>query len=236
MVCEDFLPPELVSELEDDVEDLRVKEKFKAAKVGQDSTNTLAENIRKAETCFLGPKKLSERPNAARSRLYRILDALLEDLSWCEELGSPGLDKGLTELLYAYYPEGGYYRRHRDAVPGSASVLRRFSLLLYLNRDWREGDGGCLRIHRDSGGDFLPPNEEPNYLDVQPKGGTLVLFKSHIPHEVLDTKSQRIAVVGWYNRPFSSKDIDSLSSQDDKIRGLMLLLSLALISIGLVSI
>ena len=86
--------------------------------------------------------------------------------------------------------------------------MRSYSLLLYLNEDWTEEDGGQLRIHLDSGGDFLPPGEEPKYIDVEPRGGTLVLFKSdQIPHEVLDTKAERVAVVGWYNRPYSSADL-----------------------------
>ena len=34
-----------------------------------------------------------------------------------QETGVP-LDGLLTEGLYAHYPNGGYYRRHVDAVPG----------------------------------------------------------------------------------------------------------------------
>jgi len=53
-------------------------------------------------------------------------------------------------------------------------------------------------MHLDSGGDELPPGEEPNFFDVNPEGGTLVLFESDaIPHEVLDTQQERMAVVGW---------------------------------------
>ena len=38
--------------------------------------------------------------------------------------------------------------------------------------------------------------------DIAPEGGTLVLFDSvSMPHEVLDTDAQRLAVAGWFNKP-----------------------------------
>lgn len=248
VVVNEWVTDDLVQELRQDVKDLRSKEKFQVAKIGQDSTNKLNTDIRVAETCFLGNRKLQDVPCSARSRLYDILENLRQDLSGNEILnqvdnegniirGAPALDASLLELLYAYYPKGGYYRRHMDAVEGSASVLRTYSLLLYLNHEWTCADGGCLRVHLDSGKDFIPNGEEPSFLDVEPRGGTLVLFKSDcIPHEVLDTTSERMAVVGWFNRPLTSADVDSLATKDDKMRAVMLLVSLSLITYGMVSI
>ena len=216
------------AELREDVATLRRKNNFRVAKIGQDSTNALNPEIRVAETCFLGPSKLNDIPSEARTNLYGILDQVRMDL--------PGpLDPNLTELLYAFYPRGGFYRRHRDAIPGSASVLRSISLLLYLNEDWTPNDGGQLLLHRDSGGDELPKGEEPDFIQVEPKGGTLVLFQSDsVPHEVLDTKAERLAVVGWYNRPVSASDISSLS--DSSMQPVLLGLSAALITVGLVTL
>ena len=228
VIVKNFIPSDLVEALRDDVTSLRSLDKFKIAKIGQDSTNTLNTDIRIAETCFLGESKLLDVTNGAREKLYAVLEKLRVDLSGNSMfdqmdsdgelvLAAPALDKSLSELLYAYYPKGGFYRRHTDAVQNSASVLRSYSLLLYLNNDWKESDGGYLRIHLDSGGDFLPQGEEPNYIDVEPEGGTLVLFKSdRIPHEVLDTNSERTAVVGWYNRPYTSADISLLASNYQK--------------------
>mmetsp|Transcript_44945 Transcript_44945/g.83256 ORF Transcript_44945/g.83256 Transcript_44945/m.83256 type:complete len:93 (+) Transcript_44945:377-655(+) len=89
----------------------------------------------------------------------------------------------------------------------------------------------------DGGGDFLPEGEEPNFLDVDPHGGTLVLFKSDmIPHEVLDTKAERAAIVGWYNRAVMASDIGELASDSDKVRAGMLLVSAALVTGGLISL
>jgi SM-20-related protein len=228
VVIPDFLPTDLQAALREDVSTLRKANNFVIAKIGQDSTNTLNQEIRMAETCFLGPSKLKNVPSQARTRLYEVLDQVRMDL--------PGtLDPNLTELLYAFYPTGGFYRRHRDAIPGSASVLRSFSLLIYLNQDWKPQDGGQLLLHRDSGGDELPEGEEPNFITVKPEGGTLVLFQSDlVPHEVLDTNVERLAVVGWYNRPVSLADISSLG--DNSIQPILLGLSATLVTVGLVTL
>ena len=235
VVIEDFLPSDMQESLRNDVEKLRSVGKFKTAKIGQDSTNALNTGIRVAETCFLGKDKLADVPSESRTHLYSILDQVRADLS--SSTGNP-LDSQLTELLYAYYPQGGFYRRHRDAIPGSASVLRSFSLLLYLNKDWNTAqDKGELRMHFDSVGDELPTGEEPNYKDVEPLGGTLVLFKSDaVPHEVLDTQRERAAVIGWYNRPVNVSDIANLGEGGGSTQLILLGIAGALVTVGLVNL
>lgn len=241
LIVENFLPESLQTALRRDIDNLRSKNCFKIARIGQDQTNTLNTDIRVAETCFIGPSKLSEVPLPARDQLYHRLDQVRETL----QKGNPGitLDPNLTELLYAYYPKGGFYRRHRDAIPGSASTLRKYSLLLYLNDpSWDcTTDGGALRLHLDSGGDELPTGESPNFIDVTPAGGTLVLFPSdRMPHEVLDTTKERMAVVGWYNRPVQASDALELASSNnmlmDSIRPFLLVLAAGLIAYGVMDL
>eukprot|EP00956_Cyclotella_meneghiniana_P007332 scaffold9965_cov69-Cyclotella_meneghiniana.AAC.13 len=243
-----FLDAELVEELRDDILQLRSGGAFREAKIGQDSTNSLNKNIRIAETAFIGRNRpeltriTGDKTVRDRSRgLYDILDGVcdsLVDLCWKESEAT--LDKSLTELLYAYYPTGGFYRRHRDAIENSASVLRKYSLLLYLNRDgWSPKDAGQLRIHLDGGGDELAEDAEPNFIDVDPLGGTLVLFKSElIPHEVLDTNSERFALVGWYNRAVTASDISSLGEGvgESIVRVGMLAIALFMVTFGVASI
>mmetsp|Transcript_24080 Transcript_24080/g.37758 ORF Transcript_24080/g.37758 Transcript_24080/m.37758 type:complete len:318 (-) Transcript_24080:35-988(-) len=246
VVINNFLPRDLVDDLRDDILSLRKDGAFKEAKIGQDSTNELNTNIRIAETCFLGrnrPELLKLGENSIRDRsggLYDILDNLCDSLSdlSMKDSATP-LDRSLNELLYAFYPEGGFYRRHRDAIPNSASVLRKYSLLLYLNRDsWSpEKDAGQLRMHLDGGGDECPPGVQPNYIDVDPLGGTLVLFKSEaIPHEVIDTMSERFALVGWFNRPVSASDIATLGEGGNLIQVGMMAVALALVTVGVTTI
>jgi len=248
VIIDDFLTSEPWMEaLRDDVMNLRQKNKFKIAKIGQDSTNTLNEEIRVAETCFLGRDKpeLKDVHNQARERLYEVLETLRMDL---QEGGGNKLDPNLSEFLYAYYPTGGFYRRHRDAVKGSASFLREYSLLLYLNEESYDPDtdGGRLRVHFDSGGDFLPDGEAPLFQDVDAFGGTLVIFESNkFPHEVLDTVAERFAVVGWYNRPMTLGDLKDVSNDrgsgggiasDDPMRLVALAAAAGLVTVGLINI
>ncbi|CAB9496576.1 P4Hc [Seminavis robusta] len=238
VVIPNFLSKDLQESLRQDVKSLRDEGHFSVAKIGQDSTNTLNQQIRQASTCFIGGATRENLPsNAARSNMISVLEQVCQQLSDnASLLASPRLDNNLSELLYAYYPTGGFYRRHRDAISGSASVLRTFSLLLYLNQDWTPEDAGNLRMHMDSGGDELPAGEEPNFLDVAPEGGTLVLFDSaKIPHEVLDTNSERLAIVGWYNRELAVSDIAELGGADP-IRMAMLAVAAGLVTVGLVNI
>ena len=252
VIVDDFLPSETWMEtLREDILHLRQKNKFKIAKIGQDSTNTLNEEIRVAETCFLGRDKpeLRDVPSTARERLYDVLDYLRLDLQEGEDASK--LDPNLSEFLYAYYPTGGFYRRHRDAVKGSASWLREYSILLYLNEEEYDPDvdGGRLRVHFDSGGDFLPAGEAPLFQDVDAYGGTLVIFESNrFPHEVLDSFAERFAVVGWYNRPMTLSDLSSINDSgsgggaavpsltDDPVRLVALAVAAGLITVGLLNI
>eukprot|EP00584_Thalassiosira_punctigera_P015670 CAMPEP_0172552884 /NCGR_PEP_ID=MMETSP1067-20121228/47250_1 /TAXON_ID=265564 ORGANISM="Thalassiosira punctigera, Strain Tpunct2005C2" /NCGR_SAMPLE_ID=MMETSP1067 /ASSEMBLY_ACC=CAM_ASM_000444 /LENGTH=342 /DNA_ID=CAMNT_0013340957 /DNA_START=25 /DNA_END=1053 /DNA_ORIENTATION=+ len=254
VVIPDFLPRNLVDELREDIRTLRSNGAFKVARIGQDSTNELNTEIRVAETCFLGRNRPELTSISAaggedsvrdrRGGLYDvILDGLCDSLSELSQRDSNvRLDKSLNELLYAYYPTGGYYRRHRDAVPNSASVLRKYSLLLYLNgEDWDpKADAGQLRLHLDGGGDECPPGMEPDFIDVDPLGGTLVLFKSEmVPHEVLNTNSERFALVGWYNRGVTAGDIGNLGEAGgggDIMRVGMMVAAMALVTFGVASI
>lgn len=252
VIVENFLPDASWMEgLREDVLELRRENKFKIAKIGQDSTNALNEEIRVAETCFLARDKpeLRDVPNTVREKLFDVLDALRVDLS--EGDNTSNLDASLSEFLYAYYPKGGFYRRHRDAIKGSASWLREYSLLLYLNEESydAEKDGGCLRVHFDSGGDFLPAGEAPLFQDVDACGGTLVLFESNrFPHEVLDTVAERFAVVGWYNRPMTLADLSAISDSGsggageagslagDPIQLAALAVAAGLVTVGLINL
>ena len=236
VIIPNFIPTSLEEDLRTDVSQLRAAGKFNVAKIGQDATNTLNTQIRVAETCFIGPDRYPDVPSPAREDLYAVLDQARQDLANYFE---QPLDSQLTELLYAYYPQGGFYRRHRDAIPGSASVLREYSLLLYLNKEWKDEDGGKLRMHFDGGGDAVPEGGEPNFMDILPQGGTLVLFESDaVPHEVLDTQKERVAVIGWYNRKMALSDVADISDGrgGNQMQIAMLGVAAALVTIGLAQI
>jgi len=199
-VVENFLPGNAVASLKEDVAALRRESRFSVAGVGEASTKRVANDIRVCEQCFLFPrvKHGGGGHQGARTMLYSVLDELRVALQ--RSTGEP-LDALLTEGLYAAYPSGGFYRRHIDSYANTPQALRKFSYLLYCNDQWQPADGGCLRIHTDGGGELAPAGAAPSFVDVQPRAGTLVLFRSDVPHEVLDTSASRLAMVGWFNAP-----------------------------------
>ncbi|GMH93071.1 hypothetical protein TL16_g12529 [Triparma laevis f. inornata] len=202
-IVPNFLTEEQVDAIIEDIHSLRSDDKFSVAGIGQDASNTINSSIRKTETMFIYPKL--QFPTPALTFLYPTLSKLSSTLTSKFNLN---LSPFLHEALYAYYPHGGYYKRHVDAVPSSASILRSFSFLIYLNKSWKPEDGGCLRLYTDV-------DDDSKYKDVEPTSGKLVIFKSDkLPHEVLETSAERLAVVGWFNREVTASDIGNLGGGD----------------------
>jgi SM-20-related protein len=88
------------------------------------------------------------------------------------------------EFHFAKYEPGTFYKRHKDAF--RSDDARKISVILYLNKNWKAGDGGELKI-------YLNDAE----LSVEPKAGTLVIFESDIEHEVLQSNTDRLSITGW---------------------------------------
>lgn len=87
---------------------------------------------------------------------------------------------------WALYPPGAGYARHVDVPRGREA--RRVSTVLYLNDDWQPGHGGALRMFDDTG-----------FTDVDPRGGTLVVFWSdQLSHAVLPIAVARWSLIGWF--------------------------------------
>jgi len=89
------------------------------------------------------------------------------------------------ECHYAHYPPGSFYKKHVDRHSSGSS--RRVSMVLYLNPDWKEDDGGELRIYRNDG----------DFDSIRPQLGTLALFLSELEHEVIITSRDRMSITGW---------------------------------------
>ncbi len=94
---------------------------------------------------------------------------------------------GITgyEFHYALYETGSFYKKHFDQFKNNTG--RRFTMIMYLNEDWKTGDGGELCIHTDGTTQNISPDNR--------KG---VFFKSsELEHEVLVTNKPRISITGW---------------------------------------
>lgn len=93
------------------------------------------------------------------------------------------------ECHYAFYPVGAFYRKHLDAFRGNNT--RVVSTILYLNPDWKPGDGGELVLYHPDSGEVLET--------IAPVYGTMVFFLSEeFPHEVLPANMPRYSLTGWF--------------------------------------
>lgn len=98
---------------------------------------------------------------------------------------------GITnyEFHYTIYEPGCFYKRHIDKF--AANDSRVFSIIIYLNENWLEGDGGELMIY----------NKEKDNEIIKPQNGRMVFFDSaKLEHEVLETNVPRYSITGWLRR------------------------------------
>jgi Rps23 Pro-64 3,4-dihydroxylase Tpa1-like proline 4-hydroxylase len=111
---------------------------------------------------------------------------------------------GRIELELIAHGEGGCFTRHIDTftgqkLPGQARVL---SCVYYFHREPKAFEAGALRIHafgaEEDGGDFV---------DIEPRQNTLLVFPSWAPHEVRpvscpsgDFADSRFSVNCWLHR------------------------------------
>jgi len=94
---------------------------------------------------------------------------------------------GITgyEFHYTLYEKGSFYQKHLDQFRYNGS--RQYSMVMYLNSDWQEIDGGELRIYNAG----VTQN-------IAPINGKSVFFKSsELEHEVLLTTTNRMSITGW---------------------------------------
>jgi SM-20-related protein len=155
---------------------------LRPAAVGRGEARVARKDIRGDRTQWFDEAE----PTQAQSSYFTAMHSLRIQLNQSLMLG---LDE--LEAHYALYASGARYARHRDTFrDDDARVL---SSVLYLNADWRDDDGGALRL-------YLPGSVE-KYLDIYPQAGTLVLFLSgDFEHEVLPATRDRLSIAGWFRR------------------------------------
>lgn len=174
-ILDDFLLEEDVEKLRQDFLFKKKQDLFRRAGIGKEGFYQKNKDIRGDSILWLDEKEPEIQP---------FYTAIIEFINYLNYTCYAGIRS--SEFHYAVYPPGAFYERHMDTFVNDDS--RRFSMILYLNdRDWKEEDGGILRIYYD--------HEE---VDILPKGNRLVCFASNkLEHEVLPTKRERLSITGW---------------------------------------
>lgn len=91
------------------------------------------------------------------------------------------------ESHYSKYDQHSFYKRHLDQFKNEKG--RKYSIVLYLNQDWLDEDGGKLSLY--------PKGKETKY--ISPIGGRMIFFRSdEMEHEVLPSLTRvRTSIACW---------------------------------------
>jgi SM-20-related protein len=177
-VVPDFIPQQQMRQLAHEARQLELDDALDRAGIGKGAERIVNTEIRGDSILWLEEPQLTA---AQRDYLGRLEALRLAT--------NAGLQLGLFDFEghLAIYPPGSFYRKHLDRFQNDS--LRTLTAILYLNEDWREEDGGQLRVY----------NGDESYFDVLPQGGTLMTFLAdRFWHEVLPATRERISITGWF--------------------------------------
>ncbi|MFT6105825.1 MAG: SM-20-related protein [Rickettsiales bacterium] len=174
----------LLESLQREVRIINQNKDFKEAGVGRLEDHVLAKETRKDKIKWL------EGVTFAQKSLFEKLENIRYELNKSLMLGLFDV-----EAHFAIYKKGDFYKRHSDSFKGEKNRL--ISMVIYLNKDWQEGDGGILNIYENK------ESKNPKF-SVIPKWGNAILFLSEeTPHEVLVSQKTRFSIAIWFRaKPF----------------------------------
>lgn len=178
----DWPPSPLRARLREDLLRLQSSAGLAEAAVGRGGGRFARQEIRGDRTCWLD----DPRCGPAAAEFLAVLDQIRAAINRRAFLGLAEF-----EAHYAAYPPGAGYARHRDRFRDSDA--RVVSWVTYLNPEWREEDGGALRLYADDG------QGGERTLERLPVGGS-VCFLSEIEHEVRPAHRPRHSIAGWMRR------------------------------------
>jgi SM-20-related protein len=171
-----FITPSLSEGLRQNILQLQNDDRLVAAGIGNDIVTDTHQKIRGDKIYWM---------DKSHSNVFEkeFLELVSDFVGHLNETYYTGINS--YEFHYAVYEEGSFYKRHKDQFRNDSN--RKYSLISYLNEDWKEEDGGQLQIYQ---------GEEMQ--QIMPQSQTAVFFKSdEMEHEVLKANRQRMSVTGW---------------------------------------
>ena len=175
----DFISLPLAIKLRDHLLAMEQSGSLFEAGIGQQSDFHRDAHYRRDKICWLEPSG----DHALERLFFKQMDDFVTYLNATCFTGVSSY-----EFHYALYEKGSFYRKHIDRF--ADDDRRMFTMILYLNDMWTEGDGGELVIYH-------PHRREV----IAPRMGTMVFFDSSaLPHEVLETQVPRYSITGWLKR------------------------------------
>ena len=175
-IAKHFLNTELTANLKANLMRLFASEQLQKAGIGNNSKLIKNEQIRTDKIYWLDRK----HEDIFENDFFDLIDDFVLYLNRTCYTGITDY-----EFHYALYEKGSFYKRHLDQFKDNNR--RAFSMIFYLNIDWKIGNGGELCIYN------LDKTQT-----VSPENGKCVFFKSdELEHEVLISQTTRMSVTGW---------------------------------------
>ncbi|MFV1884050.1 MAG: 2OG-Fe(II) oxygenase [Balneola sp.] len=175
VVVDNFISDELFGTIMDFFHRMEQDDKLRKAGIGTNEEYQVQSEIRGDFIYWLDSNRDTEL-----SSFFELMDELKESLRrFCF------LSLSDSEFHIAKYPVGSHYNRHLDQFSDRSN--RMITVLIYLNENWKMGNGGELKMYSREGEQL-----------VEPLARRLLLFKSDvIEHEVLTTNVPRYSLTGW---------------------------------------
>ncbi|RED22412.1 SM-20-related protein [Flavobacterium cutihirudinis] len=175
-ISERFMSDALADNLKQNLINLNAESLLLTAGIGNSEKFALDGTIRKDVIYWLDKK----HNNVFENEFFDIIDAFVLYLNESCFAGITGY-----EFHYSLYEKGDFYLKHLDQFKNNSS--RKYSMISYLNSNWKESDGGELMIHQNNSQEKISPIQ-----------GKTVFFKSNeLVHEVLVTQNTRMSITGW---------------------------------------
>lgn len=175
-ISEHFLSTDLANNLKQNLISLNQKSLLMDAGIGN-SKKVFYDGAIRSDSIYWLDKKNN---NAFENEFFTQIEAFIVYLNQSCYTGITGY-----EFHYSLYESGDFYLKHLDQFKNNPS--RKYSMISYLNSNWKESDGGELLIHQ------LDNNQK-----ISPTQGKTVFFKSdELVHEVLTTQNTRMSITGW---------------------------------------
>lgn len=176
LVIDNFLAEDTAQQILEEAKFWQAEEAFKKAGIGHLEKLHIQENYRADKIKWIN----REDCLPATKSYMNTVDELMQETSRAFFLSLKDF-----ESMYAIYPKGSFYKKHRDQFEQQAH--RIISLVLYLNDGWQADHGGQLVVYK-----------EEESLTIEPIFNRLAIFKSELWHEVLPSQTERFSVTTWF--------------------------------------
>lgn len=175
LIIDEFLNQEIAATLLEECKYWQEAQAFKQAGVGKLLLHKIEENFRGDQIKWI----IEDQALPSTKNYLNLLSNLMQQLSREFYLSLKDF-----ECMYAVYPEGAFYKKHKDQFQQQAH--RIISVVLYLNKDWQPENGGQLMLYL-----------EDDEVEVKPLFNRLVFFRSELLHEVLPCNKTRYSLTAW---------------------------------------